>query len=124
MKWFIKVVKEYATFKGRARRKEYWFYYLFYLLFFVVAFVVDFAVGTWDDAAQIGLFSTVYPLALLIPTIAVTVRRLHDTGRSGWWFLLVLVPIVGHLVLLVFMVLDSQPGDNAYGANPKDAPEA
>ena len=66
-----------------------------------------------------GLLTTLYSLAILIPSIAVGVRRLHDTGRSGWWLLIGLIPVLGSIVLIVFFVLDSEPGENAYGANPK-----
>jgi uncharacterized membrane protein YhaH (DUF805 family) len=92
---------------------------LFYFLAFVVFAIVDGLTGTLDEEAGIGLLSGLFVLATLIPTIAVLVRRLHDTDRSGWWALLNLVPLVGGLVLLVFTVLDSQPGANRFGPNPK-----
>jgi uncharacterized membrane protein YhaH (DUF805 family) len=120
MKWFLEALtKKYATFEGRARRSEYWYYMLFYFLAFVVFAIVDGLTGTLDEEAGIGLLSGLFVLATLIPTIAVLVRRLHDTDRSGWWALLNLVPLVGGLVLLVFTVLDSQPGENRFGPNPK-----
>lgn len=77
--------------------------------------------GSFNPEAGIGLLGGIYTLAVLIPGLAVTIRRLHDTGRSGWWFLIILIPILGPIVLLVFMVLDSQPTDNNYGPNPKSA---
>jgi len=120
MKWFLEALtKKYATFEGRARRKEYWYYVLFYFLAIFVLAIVDQVTGTLDEEAGIGLLSGLFVLATLIPTIAVTVRRLHDTGRRGWWVLLNLIPIVGGLVLIVFTVLDSQPGANRFGPNPK-----
>ena len=119
MNWYLQALKKYADFSGRARRREYWFFVLFNLIISVVLSVCDVVLGTYSAAASIGILSGIYTLAVLIPGIAVTVRRLHDTGRSGWWILIVLVPIVGWIVLLVFMLLDSQPGQNAYGPSPK-----
>lgn len=80
---------------------------------------LDRATGSFDPDLGYGLLTGIYLLALLIPGIAVSVRRLHDIGRSGWWFLINLIPIVGALIYLFFTVKDSKPGDNAYGANPK-----
>lgn len=106
---FLEAVKacfgKYATFEGRARRSEYWWFALF-----------NFLVGTL--LGWIPVLGWLICLALLLPGIAVCVRRLHDTGRSGWWLLLVLIPIV-NLVLIFFYALDSTPGTNEYGANPK-----
>jgi uncharacterized membrane protein YhaH (DUF805 family) len=120
MKWFLDALKnKYATFEGRARRKEYWYFVLFYALAIVALAIVDGVVGTFSEEIGIGLFSGVFVLATFVPTLAVTVRRLHDTDRSGWWVLLDLVPFVGALVLFVFTVLDSQPGANRFGPNPK-----
>jgi uncharacterized membrane protein YhaH (DUF805 family) len=119
MNWYLDVLKQYAVFKGRARRKEYWFFILFNLIASVVLTVIDFMTGLLDAELGIGLLSGLYSLAVLIPSLAVTVRRLHDTDRSGWWLLIGLVPLLGAIMLLVFMLLDSTPGDNRYGANPK-----
>lgn len=119
MNWYLEVLKKYAVFSGRARRKEYWFFILFNIIISLVLGVIDGFTGSYNEAAGLGLLGGIYSLAVLIPGIAVTVRRLHDTGRSGWWFWIVLVPVIGALVLLVFMVLDSKPGQNQYGANPK-----
>lgn len=120
MNWYLHVLKNYAVFKGRARRKEYWF---FILISFIVAFVLSFAdqaLNTPGASEGSGLLGAIYSLAVLFPTIPVGVRRLHDTGRTGWWMLIVLLPIIGALVLLYFFVLDSQPGSNEYGDNPKE----
>jgi uncharacterized membrane protein YhaH (DUF805 family) len=120
MKWFLDALRsKYATFTGRARRKEYWYFVLFYVLAFIVLLVVDEVTGTLDEEAGIGLLSAIFVLATIIPLLAVTVRRLHDTDRSGWWVLINLVPIIGGIVLLVFTLLDSQPGANRFGPNPK-----
>ena len=120
MKWFLDVVKnKYATFEGRARRSEYWYYVLFYVLAIVALAIIDEITGTLSEEAGIGLLSGLFALATLVPTLAVTVRRLHDTDRSGWWVLINFIPIVGGIVLLVFTVMDSQPGANRFGPNPK-----
>jgi uncharacterized membrane protein YhaH (DUF805 family) len=120
MKWFLDALKnKYATFEGRARRAEYWYFVLFYALSIVALAIVDGVVGTFSEEIGIGLLSGIFVLATFVPTLAVTVRRLHDTDRSGWWVLLDLVPFIGVLVLLVFTVLDSQPGANRFGPNPK-----
>ena len=116
MNWYLDVLKEkYAVFTGRARRKEYWMFLLFNVLIAIGLGIIEAVIGTG------GLLGAVYSLAVLIPSIAVTVRRLHDTSRTGWWILIVLVPVIGTIILLIFMVLDSQPGDNEYGPNPKAA---
>ena len=120
MKWFLEALtKKYATFEGRARRKEYWTYVLFYFLAIFVLAIVDQVTGTLDEEAGIGLLSGLFVLATFIPTTAVTVRRLHDTDRSGWWVLINFIPLIGAIVLIVFTVLDSQPGANRFGPNPK-----
>jgi uncharacterized membrane protein YhaH (DUF805 family) len=122
MEWYLKALKNYAGFSGRAQRKEYWFYVLFYIVFGVVVAFVEGLLGLGNPETGSGPLSMIYALAFLIPSIAVSVRRLHDTGRTGWWLLLALIPIIGALVLIYFYVLDSQPGDNEYGPNPKGVP--
>jgi len=119
MKWFLIVLRKYADFSGRARRAEYWYYTLFFLLIFFVLSVVDGAADTFNDEVGLGLLGGLFLLATFLPTLAVTVRRLHDTTRSGWWILLNLVPLVGAIVVLIFTCLDSTPGANKYGPNPK-----
>ena len=118
MNWYLEVLKKYAVFSGRARRKEYWMFFLFNL---IIGFVLSFIEGLAGIAAESGMnvLATLYSLAVLIPSIAVSVRRLHDTNRSGWWLFISLVPIIGAIVLLVFLVQDSQPDENQYGPNPK-----
>jgi len=118
MEWYLKVIKNYAVFSGRARRKEYW---MFFLINIIISFVLGFLEGIVGGPGILGL---IYALALLIPGLAVTVRRLHDTGRSGWWILVGFIPLIGFIVLLIFMVLDSVPGENDYGSNPKEAAAA
>jgi len=119
MNWVKEVFSKYATFDGRARRKEYWFFGLFCGVAYIVLAFVDGMTGTFSTTSGIGLLSGLFCLVVLIPSISVTVRRLHDTDRSGWWWWIALIPVVGGIILLVFMVLDSQPGANRYGPNPK-----
>jgi uncharacterized membrane protein YhaH (DUF805 family) len=121
MNWYLEVLKKYAVFSGRARRKEYWFFVLFNIIIGLALTFIDFSTGLYDVESEIGLLSSLYSLTVLVPGIAVTIRRLHDTSRTGWWFLIAFVPIIGVIVLLVFMVFDSTPGDNQYGPNPVDA---
>jgi uncharacterized membrane protein YhaH (DUF805 family) len=116
MSWYLAVLKKYAQFSGRARRTEYWMFVLFNL---IISMVLAFVEGLLGSPGVIGLL---YGLAVLLPSIAVSVRRLHDTDRSGWWLLVALVPLIGVIVLIVFAAQDSKPGDNAYGPNPKAAP--
>jgi uncharacterized membrane protein YhaH (DUF805 family) len=113
MNWYLEVLQKYTVFTGRAHREEYWMFVLFNM---IIAFALNFIEGL---AGGPGLLASIYSLAVLLPSIAVGIRRLHDTGRSGWWLLIALVPLVGTIVLIVFMVQDSKPGDNLYGPNPK-----
>ena len=119
MNWYFDVLKKYAVFSGRARRKEYWFFVLFNIIISIILAVIDGVTGTLDPESGMGLLGLVYTLAILIPALAVSVRRLHDTGRSGWWLLLLLIPLIGTIVILIFMVQDSKPEENQYGPNPK-----
>ena len=121
MSWFVEALKKYAVFSGRSRRKEYWYFVLFVIISTVLN-IIDGLIGAYDRTATgVGLLSSIFSLAILIPSIAVTVRRLHDTDRSGWWVLISLVPFIGWIVLLVFTVQESTPGTNRYGPNPKSA---
>lgn len=118
MNWYVECLKKYATFAGRARRKEYWMFSLFNIIF---GFAIGFIQGVMGIGGESYMAwpALLYTLAMIIPGIAVTVRRLHDTNRSGAWLFIAIVPIVGTLALLWFMVQDGTPGDNSYGANPK-----
>ena len=120
MNWYIQVLKKYVDFSGRARRREYWMFVLFNILISLVLTIVDFMLGTYNGRLGIGLLGGIYACAVVIPGIAVTVRRLHDTDRSGWWILIVLIPIIGPIVLLVFMLIDGTPGPNRFGPSPKE----
>jgi uncharacterized membrane protein YhaH (DUF805 family) len=115
MYWYLDVLKKYAVFNGRARRKEYWMFFLFNIIIAVVLGIVEGIVG------GPGVLGALYGLAVLLPGIGVSIRRLHDTDRSGWWLLIGLVPLIGAIVLLVFFVQDSQAAENQHGPNPKAA---
>src|SRR5690606_11407877 len=118
--WYLKVVKEnYANFKGRARRKEYWMFVLFNIIFAIVAMILDNVLGlAWGEVGY-GPIYLLYGLAVLIPGLAVAVRRLHDIGKSGWMFLIALIPIIGSIWLLVLFVTEGNKGANKYGPDPK-----
>ncbi len=121
MEWYIKVIKNYSEFEGRARRKEYWMFVLINFLIVMALQAVMIMLGL-DSALGSFIMGLVglYSLAVFIPSLAVGVRRLHDTGRSGWWLLISFVPIIGFIALIVFLVQNSQPGTNQYGENPKE----
>ena len=113
MNWYLDVLKKYAVFSGRARRKEYWLFLLFNFGISIALAIIEALIGTG------GLLGALYALGVFIPSLAVAVRRLHDTNRSGWWLLIGLVPLIGIIVLIVFFVQDSDAGDNTFGPNPK-----
>ncbi|MBT2701004.1 DUF805 domain-containing protein [Bacillus sp. ISL-40] len=113
MEWYLKVLKNYVGFSGRARRKEYWMFVLFNMIAMLILAAIDGVLGTYP------LFYGLYSLAVLLPSLAVTIRRLHDVGKSGAWILISLIPLVGAIVLLIFTCSDSQADDNQFGPNPK-----
>lgn len=121
MNWYIEVLKKYAVFSGRARRKEYWLFILISTIITIVLGGIELTAGLYDPATGPGLISGLYALAVFIPSIAVLVRRLHDTNRTAWWLLMLLFPLIGVIVLIVFLATDSSAGDNQYGPNPKGA---
>ena len=113
MNGYLTTLKKYADFSGRARRTEYWMFLLFNLVIAMLLGVVDYVLGTP------GIIGMIFALAILIPSIAVGVRRLHDTDRSGWWLLIAFIPIIGTIALLVFLLLDSNSGENRFCSSPK-----
>ncbi len=115
MNWYIGVLKKYAVFSGRAKRQEYWMFSLFHAIIAIALGVIEGLVG------GPGIAGSIYCLATLLPSIGVSIRRLHDTSRSGWWLLIGLIPIIGTIILLVFFVFDSTPEENQYGLHPKAA---
>jgi len=127
--WYAKVLRQYVDFQGRARRTEYWMFTLFNVIISIVLGFVDRLLGFGSVrsstaggvsfSASPGLLGTIYALAVLLPSLAVAVRRLHDTDRSGWWVLIALIPLIGAIVLLVFFVLEGTRGPNSHGQDPK-----
>lgn len=120
MKWWLTCMKKYVVFSGRARRKEYWMFVLFNVIFAIVAMILDNVLGIAIEGVGYGPLYGLYLLAMIIPSLAVAVRRLHDVGKSGWMILISLIPIIGAIWLLVLMVTDGNPGENQYGPNPKE----
>lgn len=120
MNQYLSVLKKYFVLQGRARRSEYWMFVLVNLLISIALTAVD-AVLIKSLRLPFGILSAIYTIGIICPSFCVGVRRLHDVGRSGWWLLIALIPLIGALVLLIFSVLDSQPADNKYGPNPKTA---
>lgn len=116
-------LRKYADFNGRARRSEYWLFWLFTTIVSIILTVVGGLVMGGNDPSNPfsggNLLSWIWTVAILIPSIAVGVRRLHDSNRSGWWLLLIFLPIIGAIVLLIFFVLDGTPGSNKFGSDPK-----
>ncbi|MBC6994876.1 DUF805 domain-containing protein [Neolewinella lacunae] len=124
VEYYKLALSKYAEFTGRSRRSEYWYFVLGNLLVYLALAAVGTLLGALVGGGETAMFLMIgliglFGLAIFVPSLAVAIRRLHDTGRSGWWYLIVLVPYVGGIVLIVFMCLDSQPGANKWGPNPK-----
>ena len=120
MKYFLYCLQHYADFTGRARRSEYWYFVLFN---FIVSILIGLSLGVIAGLLNVPALvylAYLWSLAVFIPSLAVSVRRLHDIGRSGWWLLLSLIPLVGSIILIIWCCFDSQPGANQYGSNPKE----
>ena len=112
------VTSKYIDFSGRARRKEFWLFQLFYIIFYIIAQILDFSFGIYNVVFGMGPITVIFWLAILIPTVAVSVRRLHDTNKTGLWYLVVFIPILGWIVLLIFFVMKGTEGGNDYGEDP------
>jgi len=119
MHWYTSVLKKYAVFSGRATRKEYWMFVLFNILIAIALAIVEGILGAVSGTNQ-SILSVIYSLAVLLPSLGVAVRRLHDTGRTGWWLLLGFIPLIGSIIVIVFLCEDSEPSTNDYGPNPKE----
>jgi uncharacterized membrane protein YhaH (DUF805 family) len=119
MNWFLAALKKYADFTGRARRKEYWFFVLFAYIIMIALVFVDTAMGTVNEVYPVGPLSGIFWLLIIIPQVAVAIRRLHDSDRTGFWLLISFVPIIGPIWFLVLMFLDGTMGPNQYGEDPK-----
>lgn len=119
MAWYMSMLRGYDDFTGRARRRDYWLFLLANLLLACVTAVLDFVVGSEIGLAGLGPFGTLLMVIVALPSLALGVRRLHDSGRSGWWMLVSLVPFIGVVALLVLMVLPGTSGPNEYGPDPR-----
>lgn len=121
MKWYLKVVRDnYANFNGRARREEYWMFTLFHtIIICALGIIGGVAFAAIDSMSLMVILICVYVLATFIPSLALTVRRLHDIGKSGWFLLIQFIPYIGGIVLLVFTVKNGDTGTNQYGDDPK-----
>jgi uncharacterized membrane protein YhaH (DUF805 family) len=115
MNWYLDAWKNYVNFEGRARRKAYWMFILFNVIAIIALALIEGILGGY------GILPSLYSLAIVLPVVAIAVRRLHDIGKSGWWFFIQLVPIIGGIWFLILLVMDSEPGTNQYGPNPKEA---
>ena len=123
MQYYISVLKHYATFSGRARRKEYWMFVLFNFIFLMVAAIADEMLGINFKIMGTGMFYgyiyLIYALFTFIPSLSVLIRRLHDVNKSGWFIFICLIPLIGAIWMLVLLCTDGTPGVNKYGPNPK-----
>ena len=119
MNWYLKVLKQYADFSGRARRKEFWMFSLFNMIFSYALVFIFAAIGAATGVIELSFLSYIYSLAVFIPGLAVTVRRLHDTGKSGLYILIALIPLAGVIWLLVLLCMEGETKPNKWGDNPK-----
>jgi len=119
MSWYLNCLKKYVTFEGRARRTEYWMFYLFNIVFQIAAVILDNLLKTTIGGLPYGVIYLLYSLAIFLPTIAVIVRRLHDVDKAGYWFFIIFVPLIGSIWLLVLECTEGTRGENQYGADPK-----
>lgn len=110
--WFLAAFKPYANFNGRTQRRGYWYFYLFYIIIGIVLGIVDFFVS---KVIGFDLFSTIFSLGTIIPAFALGARRLHDIGKSGWWQLIALIPLIGAIILIVWFATAGTPQNNQYG---------
>ncbi len=120
MNYYKNAFRKYADFRTRAQRAEYWYFALFNAIFILLLSLLDTVLG-FGSEDTLGIFGGLYSLVVVIPSLAVCVRRLHDIGKSGWWIFIAIVPFVGALILFLFAIRDSQPGANQYGPNPKES---
>ncbi len=119
MEWYLKVINSYFDFNGRSRRMEYWMFVLINTIISVFCILLDSMLGTvWSIGY--GPIYIGYGLAVFVPGLAVAIRRLHDIGKSGWYYLLVIIPIIGPIWLIILFVTEGEQGDNKYGPNPKN----
>ncbi|WP_161880377.1 DUF805 domain-containing protein [Deinococcus alpinitundrae] len=121
---FLNAVKKYAVFTGRARRHELWMFQLFYCILSLPFMLIDVLLLTPGNSqgTPVPLLTSLFSLSMLLLSLGVNLRRLHDVGRSGWWFFLAFIPLVGPIAILIFHVADRQLGRNKWGDSPKQMP--
>ena len=120
MTWYLKVFKQYFDFRGRARRKEYWMFTLINTLILLALMFIEFVVlGANPETGEGIIFYPLYTLITFIPGLAVSIRRLHDTGKRGWYLFTMFVPLIGVFILIYYLAQDSERDSNRWGANPK-----
>ena len=117
MEWYLMVLKKYTQFNGRSRRKEYWMFILFNM---IISYALNFVDYYINSDSPMGYLSGLYTLAVFLPSLAVGIRRLHDVNKSGWYYLLILLPIIGWIWLIVLLATDGTKGPNQYGVDPKN----
>ena len=118
MEYFIRAYKNFANFEGRDTRKQYWMFYLFYIIFYILCVIIDGVLYANGLVGEDGFLSIIYSLISFIPSISITTRRLHDIGKSGWWQLIMLIPLLGILIVFYWMAKEGMHEDNQYGPNP------
>ena len=118
MNYYSICLSKFADFSGRARRREYWTFALVNCLIAMLLLILGLAFG--EDSPASNIMVTIFYLIMLVPSLSVSVRRLHDIGKSGWWLFIGFIPLIGSLLLLVWSLMDSEPGENQYGKNPKE----
>jgi len=119
MNWYLNVLKKYAVFSGRSQVAEYWYFVLFSVIISMILTLLDAQLGLYFPQTTIGILGLIYSLLVLIPSIAVGTRRLHDVGKSGWFQLIILIPIIGAVVLIVWLATSGKEEENKYGVSPK-----
>jgi uncharacterized membrane protein YhaH (DUF805 family) len=112
------ITKKYANFSGRARRKEFWLFMLSYFIIYIIFIFIDILLDLFATDSEYGLFSTIFALLFIIPSLAVSIRRLHDTDRTGWWILIQIIPLIGFVWIIVLWCLRGTEGENRFGSDP------
>lgn len=121
MNWYLTVLKRYTVFNGRAGRPEYWYFLLFNVIASIALAILDNVLGLVPKGTNVGVLGAIYSLAVILPGIAVAIRRMHDINRSGWWVLISAIPIVGWIIFIIWAARESDAGPNQYGQGPEPA---
>jgi uncharacterized membrane protein YhaH (DUF805 family) len=124
MSWFLFCLRNYTKFTGRASRREFWSFYLLFFLTYIILALLDSLLGKFSWEKGMGPLSGIFALATVVPSLAAGARRLHDTGRSGWWQILYPVPLVGFVIVMVLLAWRGQANENRFGPPPTHEPDA